>query len=215
MPVTWDILPTLGLIETADRWSDGKSYEIDLGVFTLTAAQRMNRYFRDVVMFDGYYVTEMAIGEVHFELPLQVASADQCKAFIAYYLRNHVDHKHLGPDLEWIREGWTLAHLLPWEADRHEARAPSRAPELIWKEIMELVALALEDNETRMRGEMEMRAAGDPSMLLLKLGCMEPSRVLQLICKNDPGINPQHPHEATPEEKERIVSAVLDLFSAN
>lgn len=208
MPVTWDILPTLGFIEIVDPWSDGKAYKIDLGVFTLTAAQRMNRYFCDVIMFDGNYVTERAIGEVQFELPLDVASSDQCRALIAYYLRDHLDHERIGHDLEWIREGWTLDHLLPW------SRRPPRHPELIWQEIIGLVAMEIENNVHVMREEMALRGAGDPDELVCKLHCFEPSRVLQLICKNVPGINLQHPHEVTTEEKERIVSAVLDLFSA-
>lgn len=99
----------------------------------------------------------------------------------------------------------------------HKTGQPSSGkphPEMIWKEIRELIAVELQDNPTQMLGEMQMRAAGDPSMLLLKLGRLEPSKAVQLIKERNLGIDLNDPHNATPQEKQKIVSAVLDLFSA-
>lgn len=97
-----------------------------------------------------------------------------------------------------------------------QSQKTARSPELIWKEIMELVGQTLEANPIRTQGEMEMRAAGDPSMLLAKLHQMEPSKAVQLLREKNMelALALRNPHEATPPQKKQIVSAVLDLFSA-
>src|SRR5574343_348925 len=96
----------------------------------------------------------------------------------------------------------------------HKTGQPSSGklhPELIWEHVQELVAVELEDNPTQMLGEMQMRAAGDPSMLLLKLGRLEPSKAVQLLRERnlDLALALRNPHNATPQEKQKIVSAVL------
>jgi hypothetical protein len=95
-----------------------------------------------------------------------------------------------------------------------QSQKRAQSAELIWKEVLEVVALALQANATRMEGEMQMRAAGDPSMLLAKLHQMEPRKALRLIREHNHDLKLTDLHEATPKQRQQVLNAVLDLFSA-
>ena len=81
---------------------------------------------------------------------------------------------------------------------------------------MGIVALKMEEDETLFLGEMQMRGAGDPSILPLKLACLDPTKAVRQLRKWNPELSSviDNPAEATDEEQEKVVSAVLDFFSA-
>lgn len=105
MPQTLDFLPHLGFVAKPDRWSNGSCHELVIGRLRLEAAQSVNRYFREAILFRGNYSTRRSVGMADFELPLDMGSIDECKAFLAYYLRSHLRDEL--PDLpppDWFWE---------------------------------------------------------------------------------------------------------------
>lgn len=118
---TWPILRSLGF---EPEEPDPERYaSLDLGTFRLSALLGLNRWFREVVSFGGVLSTSHTIAEISFELPAQVASYEQCIAFIAYYLRHEIDRNiRLTPQTAWLPKGRHFAHLLPWEIEAAERR---------------------------------------------------------------------------------------------
>jgi hypothetical protein len=86
-----------------------------LGLFTLTAINGLNRYYREAVCFGGVYSTARSAGTIEFDLPSKVESRDQCVALLSYYLK-----RQLGSEIpkikkpDWFDQGLAQKHLLPW-----------------------------------------------------------------------------------------------------
>ncbi|WP_458369095.1 hypothetical protein [Pseudomonas mandelii] len=62
----------------------GLSY--DFGSFQLTAARMMNLQMREAWHFSGLVATSRSVAQIEFEMPLQLDSAEQCAAWIAWAL---------------------------------------------------------------------------------------------------------------------------------
>lgn len=117
---TLDLLPELGFVKLPGP-SDRIAYELQLGRLKLSAVRSINRYFREVVIFSGYYATQRTAAEVYFELPVEVRSVNHLKAFLSYYLRHDtVGARPEIPKPFWFDEGTSLSHLLPWEIELAE-----------------------------------------------------------------------------------------------
>lgn len=111
---TTDLLPALGFTPFPDR-RDTDQFALRLGPLELTAFRTMNKYCREVVICYGYYVTERAVADVHFEVPVQVPSMNHLKALLSYYLKGDVSGWAAEvPKPFWFDEGMRLEHLLPW-----------------------------------------------------------------------------------------------------
>ncbi len=167
MPKTWEILPALGFSEIPVQWPVGLAYEIDLGSFPLTAAQSTNKYFREVIHFSGSLTTPTSTAEVSFELPVEMDSPAQCKAFIAYYLRNHLDKNDSRQSLEWIIEGEGLAHLLPWEIEK--AMLDSRTRCWVRRDWLKLALKDLESYRRNVTGHTLVEISFDGRVLIFRV----------------------------------------------
>ena len=118
-------------------------YRFASGQLELRANQVMSRYFKPIFLVTGSFRDSRSVASIQFEMPLQVESLDQAKAWIA-----HGAHVQL-PDsaVPWLVEGSALKHLLPWERERrlHEERPQCHVPRQ-WMRlaIAELRAMALQ-----------------------------------------------------------------------
>jgi hypothetical protein len=92
----------------------GLSY--DFGNFKLSAACLMNLRFAEVVMFSGILIGGRNMADVEFEMPRQVASREQCAAWIAWHLDRCADGDQFMPerDAPWLAEGRSHCATLPW-----------------------------------------------------------------------------------------------------
>lgn len=137
-------LTSLGFHEDWEAMSDCRpGYRFNSGPLELRANQVMSRYFRPVFLLTGsFFDSRSAIG-IEFEMPLQIESLDQAKAWIAHGA--HVQH----PDsaVPWLAEGIAMKHLLPWERARrlYEER-PQCSVSKQWMRlaIIELRAMAMQ-----------------------------------------------------------------------
>ena len=85
------LLQDLGFVPDASVVSDelpGLSF--DFGTFKLQASWQMNRWFVPIVLLSGIYSTSRTIAMIEQQLPLEIESVDQGKAFIAWCLHNHI-----------------------------------------------------------------------------------------------------------------------------
>jgi|GEM_PF-5353212 len=115
--ITWDVMQTLGFGPDEKPISDvTPGYSIDFGNLQLRAGQMLNGRFVKIVSVSGVLTTAQRISEIHFELPLTVASREHLVALLTFFL-----YKKAGLDFEplfdtdWLEEGKTLVHLLPDE----------------------------------------------------------------------------------------------------
>ena len=63
-----------------------ESLVFDFGNFQLDAILGVNKWFREAVLFSGYWSTGREMGLIEFEMPCQVESRELCAAWIAYHL---------------------------------------------------------------------------------------------------------------------------------
>lgn len=77
----------------------------------IIANQSVNQYFQESILFYGSYFGNNSVGEIDFQLPIEVDSYETGLALIAFNLK--------GVDIvdrpEWLEIGLTLQHILPWE----------------------------------------------------------------------------------------------------
>lgn len=89
----------------------------------IIANQSVNQYFQESIIFYGSYFGNNSVGEIDFQLPIEVDSFETGLAFIAFNLK--------GVDIvdrpEWLQIGLTLQHILPWEKDRIAYNAAPKA----------------------------------------------------------------------------------------
>lgn len=113
---TLEALKHLGFAPDASALSyGGEALSYDFGNLTLSARQTMNRYFAEIISVSGVYATPRTIAEVEIQLPLRVASVQQCAAFIAWGIDKQVSRNFvpLAPT-RWLDEGRNNFDLLPW-----------------------------------------------------------------------------------------------------
>ncbi len=92
----------------------------DFGTFRLFAAHGMGRHFRPVVMFSGAMPSARRIAAIEFELPEELASAEQGMAMLTYYLdRQAVGELLSQSHVQWLELGRQHKHLLPWNRSKH------------------------------------------------------------------------------------------------
>lgn len=118
-------------------------YRFASGQLELRASQVMSQYFKPIFLVTGIFANPRTIFSIQFEMPLQVESLDQAKAWIAYCSDVQL------PDsaVPWLAEGDALKHLLPWQREKrlHEERPQCLVPRQ-WMRlaITELRAMALQ-----------------------------------------------------------------------
>lgn len=117
-----DVLRDCGWVPDADRpWSEEPALKYNFGNFELSASVLTNRYFHQIVSFDGYYRDQRSMLQISFGVPVRIESREQVLAWIVYGMRHVV---RLATTPAWIEEGRCLKHLLPWE--KHMAAYRSR-----------------------------------------------------------------------------------------
>jgi hypothetical protein len=115
---TWNLLRALGFVEDPALISDvlpGLSF--DFGNFKLDAICGANRNFVRVILLSGVMVTDRSIREVECELPPELESAEQGKAWVAWCLDNGDTGRRFEPKIApaWLAEGRQHFDLLPWK----------------------------------------------------------------------------------------------------
>ena len=102
----------------------GLSY--DFGSFQLTAARMMNLQMREAWHLSGLVATSRSIAQIEFEMPLQVDSAEQCAAWIAWALEHQLCDERLVASMkqELVILGLQHQSTLPWVRQQatHAAR---------------------------------------------------------------------------------------------
>ena len=116
---TWVLLQNLGFVEDRSVISDpppGLSF--DFYNFKLEASRLINRRMRPIILLSGMAANERSIGDLQTELPLEVESMEQAKAFVAWCFDRLTD-SNFRPMFEpkWLEEGRQHSRLLPWNCD--------------------------------------------------------------------------------------------------
>ena len=106
---THSILERIGFQEI-----DKYKMQFDFGNCELLAVRAPNQNLIECYTFMGVWKTNRSIGQINFELALEFETFYEGLAFIAYYLKGaKFDFTPL-----WLKEGFSLKHLLPWEKQR-------------------------------------------------------------------------------------------------
>ena len=141
---TRDALVSLGFLEDWQATTDRQpGYVFACDQLKLNASEVMSAYFKPVFLVAGVFANSRTISSIQFEMPLQVDSLNQAKAWIAY--GSHFESSDCS--LPWLEEGMALKHLLPWERDRilYEERPQCSVPrDWMRLAIAELRAMALQ-----------------------------------------------------------------------
>lgn len=97
----------------------------------------LNRNFVEVIFVSGVWSTPRTIASIEIQLPLRVASIEQCAAFIVWGIDNQTggDFVPLIPT-DWVELGRNNFDTLPWikEQKLYEAR-PRCAVERDWLKV--------------------------------------------------------------------------------
>lgn len=129
---TWDVLLNLGFVVDPDVISESKpGLSCDFGNLKLTAGHLCNRYWKPVVVLGGILSTPRTGRLIEGEMPVEVESVEQAKAWLAWTLDGS-DHEKFEPAIatQWLHEGRLHSNLLPWERERAQGereRAQERA----------------------------------------------------------------------------------------
>lgn len=117
--ITWDLLQSLGFCDKGDYFGVTPALSLDFGNFKLLAGRSVSKGFAEVVAFSGALKIPRTIGEVFFEMPLQVKSREQGVAWIVWNLDQASNGKIFHPtrNIDWVAEGRQHRYLLPWEVD--------------------------------------------------------------------------------------------------
>ena len=165
---TWDLLRALGFAEDPTLISDvlpGLSF--DFGNFKLWAISGTNRHFVRVILLSGVMVTERSIREVECEMPPEVESAEQGKAWVAWCLDNNASRRRFEPVVApaWLAEGRLHFHLLPW---KRRMAAYAARPHCVVKRDWARVALkALGEQLTTVADEAPVTFGFDGNVLTI------------------------------------------------
>lgn len=160
---TRDALASLGFTEDWHATTDHQpGYVFKFGSLNLTANEVMSVYFKPVFLVTGDFANSRTISSIQFEMPLQVESLDQAKAWITH-------GSHLTPSecsLPWLEEGSALKHLLPCEQDRilYEERPQCSVP----REWMRLATSQLRAMALQAQSDDECEVTYDGAVLTFK-----------------------------------------------
>lgn len=89
----------------------------DFGSFQLTAGRMMNLQMREAWKLSGLASTSRSIAQIEFEMPLQVDSAEQCAAWIAWALEHQLPRNErlvVSLKQELVILGLLHQSTLPW-----------------------------------------------------------------------------------------------------
>ncbi len=151
---TVEALKELGFKPDDSFFSDnGEGLSYDFGNLILTARQVRNESFVRIISVSGIYSTERFIREISIQIPLQIASIEQCAAFIAWGIDSpiHRDFVPLVPT-HWIEEGRENFDTLPWvkEQKLYDAR-PQCVVDRDWLKLalrdLRLLLMKLEETD--------------------------------------------------------------------
>jgi hypothetical protein len=120
---TWNLLRDLGFRPDYGVSIIKDSLSFDFGGFQLSANKTLNRHFVEVIFLSGILATHrpsgglQTLGEVEFEMPIEIQSRAQCAAWIAWHLDKDWDRNFIPTyGVDWIVEGRQHLDLLPWLA---------------------------------------------------------------------------------------------------
>lgn len=102
----------------------------DFGNFKLTAiwgtkTWGLNMFGQKVMLFLGHLVTKCGHSEIDFEMPLRIASREQCAAWIVYHLDRAASMGVFQPShhVPWVEDGRRHQDQLPWIKEIAECEA--------------------------------------------------------------------------------------------
>jgi len=128
---TRELLCKLGFAEVLGEITEKEpSYLYDFGNLQLTAAQVTNFYLRPVFSFGGVAYGKNSLGEISFELPIEVESFELGVALIAYGVGGKFQPVR---PTSWLAQGRSWKNYLPWVRNRmlYESR-PQCSVEREW-----------------------------------------------------------------------------------
>lgn len=167
---TWDILKELGFARDDSVISDiSPGLSFDFGNFRLTASCVTNLQFVKVVLFGGVLASRRTIAEVHFEMPREVASREQCAAWIVWGLEQGLGQTFQpARHVDWLETGRSSRLQLPWLMElAARAARPQCSVERTWAQtiLKELRAALLAASD-----ELEVTFAFDGDVLKICCG---------------------------------------------
>lgn len=110
---TWDVLVDVGFRE--DSAAPMRSFCYDFGNFKLSALRCTNPSFVEIVLLTGVMRGRGSLAEVHGEIGVLEASRQVVLAHVAWTLdRAAGGIFRPGVPADWLEEGRTNIHLLPW-----------------------------------------------------------------------------------------------------
>jgi hypothetical protein len=106
------LLETLGFQEDWEAITDQRpAYAYDFGNLRLSAAEVMSNYLRPCFLFGGIELGARSIGQVEFEMPVEIESFEQGVAWISYGIGERFRPCFPTP---WLADGRMWKEQLPW-----------------------------------------------------------------------------------------------------
>lgn len=167
---TRDALSSLGFLEDWEAMTDRRpGYKLTVGRLKLSASEVMSQYFKPIFLMAGVFHDARRIASIEFEMPLELDSLDQAKAWIAY----GTDLRPGDVAIPWLSEGHALRHLLPWE--RAQRRYQSRPNCSVPRPWMRLATAQLRTMALQAGPDEECEVIFDGVLLSFKAGtCLVP-----------------------------------------
>lgn len=116
---------------------DGAGLSYNFGNLTLSACRVLNLSFAQIILVSGVYASPHTIAHVEIQLPLRVASIEQCAAFIAWGINEQIGRNFVPlVPTDWLELGRNNFDTLLWikEQKLYEAR-PQCAVERDWLKL--------------------------------------------------------------------------------
>lgn len=113
---TTEALKKLGFKPDGSVIADGgEGLSYNFGNLILSASRLVNLYFAEIIFVRGNCYDGRISAEIQIQLPLRVASIEQCAAFLAWEIDNQIgeDFVPLTPT-EWLNDGRNNFDSLPW-----------------------------------------------------------------------------------------------------
>lgn len=126
---TRDALRRFGFVADTSVVSDERpGLAFNFGSFKLSASWVTNMQFAECVLFTGVLSTTNEISHIEFQIPREVASREQCAAWIVWHLdrTRHDGTTQFTPARggSWLSEGRRHLNQLPWFVEREEYEPP-------------------------------------------------------------------------------------------
>ncbi|RYG89019.1 MAG: hypothetical protein EON58_19550 [Alphaproteobacteria bacterium] len=160
---TRDALVKLGFLEDWQAITDRQpGYSLASGGLELAACEVMNTRFEPIFLIAGVFANPRSVASIQFEMPLQVESLDQAKAWVAYGC-----HLKLSDcSLSWLEEGRALKSLLPWE--REQVLYQERPQCTVSRDWMRLAIAQLRGMALEARADEECEVSYDGAVLVFR-----------------------------------------------